>query len=242
MQRAGTSFGGAYRIPIALELRDPTELRSEYALDRTVELEGQRVTFKRAIIHPTRIAVEAEFDPANSKTIFSFADLKLIGDRGEQFALQSTTHVDERTQIVYFEGSSFAIPESLTLTGSRARAVDKDRLALVVDTDKLKVLEAPDDRISLERVTDQGEMLELRLILKGIDPDDNMLYSVVEGAFKDGDGNAYEAGNGHTYGNNGEDGQYVTLRIPDKDYAQPLSFRIFNYPAYVEEPFEIRIR
>ncbi|TLS51399.1 DUF4179 domain-containing protein [Paenibacillus antri] len=243
LRRGVTPFGGTYEIPVALEARDPAGLRTEYAIDRTVDLEGQRVTFKRAIVYPTRIAVEAEFDEANSKQIFSFMDLKLIGDDGEEYTEQSSTHVDERTRIIYFEGSSFAIPDSLTLTGSRVRAIDKDRLDLVVDLERGSVLEAPDDRIALEQVTDQGEWLELRFLLHGIDEDDKMLYSVVEGAFADGSGRTFETGGGRTFGGTGENGQqFVSFQIPDEAYAQPLTFRIFNYPGYVGEPFEIRIR
>jgi hypothetical protein len=240
LQRSGSPFGGTYEIPIALEAGDPAALRTEYAIDRTVELDGQRVTFKRAIVYPTRIAVEAAFDEANEKQIFSFLDLKLVGDDGEEYTEQSSV-LSYPSRMIYFEGSSFAIPESLTLTGSRARAVDKHRLDLVVDTVKRTVIEAPDDRIAIERVTDQGDTLELEFRLIGVAEDDNMSYSVVEGTFAEGSGRTYETGGLRTSSRDDED-QIVTVQIPDEAYAQPLTFRIFNYPAYIGEPFEIRIR
>ncbi|WP_309119114.1 hypothetical protein [Paenibacillus sp.] len=85
--------------------------------------------------------------------------------------------------------------------------------------------------------------MELRFLLRGVDEADNMLYSVVEGAFEDGSGRRYVIGNGHVYGDDGETGgQSVSFQIPDEAYAQPLTFRISNYPSYVREPFEIRIR
>ncbi len=241
LRRGIAPFGGTYEIPVELEARDPAALRTEYAIDRTVELEGQRVTFKRAIVYPTRIAVEAEFDETNGKRIFSFLDLKLVGDDGEEYTEQSSV-LSYPSRMIYFEGSSFAIPETLTLRGSAARAVDKEKLDLVVDLGKRRVIDAPDERISLRQMTDWGEELELRFLLQGIDPEDNMLYTVVESTFTDGDGRAYETGNGQTFENREEDGQMFTLRIPKEAYVQPLRFRIFNYPAYVREPFEIRIR
>jgi len=239
----GVPFGNEWSLPIRLDEIETGALRTEYAIDRTIELEGQRITFRKATVFPTRIGVELAYDEGNEKVIFSFLDISLIGDDGERYTEQSTMYVDDSTRIVFFEGSSFSIPKSLTLVGSAARAVDKDRLELIVDTRKGVVLEAPDDRIKLEQVSEKGDVRELRFRLEGVAEDDNMLYSVVEGEFADASGRTFKTGGGYVYGDAGEaGGQFVAFEIPAVAYAEPLRFRIFNYPAYIREPIEIRIR
>lgn len=246
LHRAGSKMGPTWSIPLQFEPRDEASLRTVFPLNHTVTIEGQRMTVEQAVLHPTRISVDVTFDPDNEKRIFSFLDLQLIGDGGEVYTERSSMHIDEWTRRIYFEGSSFAIPESLVLTGSAARAVD-ERLELVVDTKRVAVLEAPSEAIALEAVTELGEWLELRFSLAGIAPDDNMLYSVVESEFQDAEGRTYVTGNSSVYGGKNPESadetvQTLAFRIPAEAYAQPLRFGIFNYPQYIREPFELRIR
>ncbi|HZG83912.1 DUF4179 domain-containing protein [Paenibacillus sp.] len=236
----GLPSDDVWRVPIRIDLAQRPA--AEYRIDRKVDIEGQRVTFSKAIVYPTRIAVELEYDPNNTKEIFSFLDLALIGDGGERFAERSSFLETGLRRTVYFEGSSFSIPESLTLTGSAARAIDKERTHLVVDTGRKRVLEAPDDRISLTSVTDLGDSLELCFELRGVAADDFMIYSVVESEFEDAQGRSYRTGSGQRSARPGDDRQSFALEIPDEAYEQPLRFEIYNYPGYIREPFEIRIR
>jgi len=241
--REGTPVGGTWELPIELASYDPAELRTEYPIDRVVVMEGQRVTFKRAVVYPTRIAVEAEFDEANTKEIFSFMDLKLIGDDGEEYREQGGIASHGRTRLYYFQGSSFDMPESLTLTGTTARALDKDRLDFVVDTESGVVLRKPDDRLSVAVSRPAGKPIEIRMKVTGIDPDDRTIYSYVDGRFTDASGRPFDTLGGQYSTDNGEpESQTGMFEIPDAEYEQPLTFRIFNYPTYVREPFEIRIR
>ncbi|REK64834.1 MAG: hypothetical protein C6P35_12485 [Cohnella sp.] len=36
--------------------------------------------------------------------------------------------------------------------------------------------------------------------------------------------------------------QTITFAIDEKDYKQPLTFNIYDYPNYIRQPYKIRIR
>lgn len=239
----GLPIGPKWEVPIALEAEDMKDRSIVYPLNREIAVEGQRIRFRSVTVYPTRIGVEVEFDEENSKEIFSFVDLTLIGDEGERYTERSTSYVTANRRIHFFEGSSFSIPESLTISGSMLRAMDKERLELLVDTEEGAVLSGsgPDNRVWLASVEEAGDWLRLEFVLEGIAAEDRMLYSIVSGEFEDAAGHTFQTGNGQVY--ESEPGrQRTTIEIPNAAYEQPLRFHIFNYPEYIYKSFEIPVR
>ncbi|MCI3919137.1 DUF4179 domain-containing protein [Paenibacillus sp. TRM 82003] len=233
-----------WRIPVAIEDLTDEARKLVYPLDREVSVEGQRIRFHSAAIYPTRIVLDVETDADNEMELFSFVDLKLVGDNGEVYTERGSWYQGGGRRLHEFEGSTFSIPESLSIQGSKLRAVPKDRLDLVLDTEKVEVVRSPNDAVRLVLAEEhKPDWMTLRLLLDGVEEGDNAAYGIVSGVFTDGSGNEYRTGNGYSYGDDGATGgRWVEFDIPAADYAQPLSFRIHNYPAYIEEPFEIRIR
>ena len=240
----GGSVGPVWQIPVSLKEWGGPDHVAVYELNRTVAIEDQQVQFLKAAVYPTRIVVTVRYDENNEKRIFSMMDLKLTGDRGEVFTTKGAQRIDERTEEIYFEGSSFALPDSLVLSGSAARALDKTNLEIVLDTEQGTLLKAPDERLALEHIFETGNgWVNLKFRLAGIAEDDNMMYSLVESQFTDASGRVFETGYGHIYGTSEENrAQTVIFQIPAEDYEQPLRFKVFNYPSYIREPFEIKIR
>lgn len=233
-----------WEIPMQLRPFSKEDLRT-YPLDRTVTIEGQKIHFRNVTVYPTRIAVEVEFDEANSKEVFSFIDLTLIGDNGERFISNGSNGFGNR-QTIYFVGSSFTIPNSFRITGSMARAVDKNKMELVLDTERNEILQAPDEKVKIgyvEKGNSIDEWLTITLVLSGILAEDNMHYGLIVSEFNDASGETYqmrEFRQTSTGGISGE--QQITFYIPDQTYEQPLTFHIDNYPEYIYEPFEIWVR
>jgi len=244
LSAGGAPGGTAFAIPVRLKAWGGTESAAVYEVNRTVEMAGQKALFTKVTMYPTRIGVEVRFDENNEKRVFSFLDLRLTGDGGETFAERSSHWIDPQTLEIFFEGSSFALPDALVLTGSAARALDKDKLDIVIDTEREALLQSPDERLALERIAEtEAGWIEVELRLSGIAADDTMLYSVVEAEFTDASGRTFYTGDSHFYGNSGEERtQTVVFRIPAAEYEQPLRFRVFNYPSYIREPFELKIR
>ncbi|WP_274363763.1 DUF4179 domain-containing protein [Paenibacillus thermotolerans] len=242
--RSDTTLAPTWTLPITVDRERMKGLKTVYPIGQTVTVEGQRITFVSAAVHPTQIAVEVEFDPDNAKKIFSFVDLTLVGDQGETYQNFGSS-MSENKLTLFFQGSSFSIPKSLTMKGSRLRALDKDKLELVVDTDNKELLKAPDDRVRLNGIKTASGQKDLSFTLSGIAREDNMLYSLAETEFTDGSGATFNVGAGGMYSSTDMGditGQRHTFYIPDQDYVQPLTFKIANYPGYIVEHFEVKIK
>ena len=58
----------------------------EYDLNKIVEIDGQRITIKKVKVYPTRIGVDIETAIENSKTLFTFEDLRFENENGDVWA------------------------------------------------------------------------------------------------------------------------------------------------------------
>src|SRR5690606_1369736 len=151
-------------------------LQQIYDVGETVKVADQKLTIKRAIIHPIGVSVEIEFDPNNSMEIFSLNELRLVNEKGEQYDFYAAFE-DE----YYFESPYFAMPEELYLIGEGIRAWDKDQLVAEIDLDEQAIIRAPDERLELREVIEHGEEIELvfRLRQPEEDPSTYHLFNTV---------------------------------------------------------------
>lgn len=58
-------------------------LKEVYAVNRTMEIDGQKITFEKVIIYPTRIALYIHYDPLNSKKILGYPDIGIVDEKGD---------------------------------------------------------------------------------------------------------------------------------------------------------------
>lgn len=93
-------------------------------------------------------------------------------------------------------------------------------------------------------ITRAGNVYEIEFKLTGIAQWDNWSYHLVGLTVTDGHGEIDENSYYRTWTTGSKpDEQYVTIRIPYRsDYADPLTFDISNYPAYISKPFEVKIK
>lgn len=92
-------------------------------MNQTLTVDGQRIEVKEATLYPTRLVLDVNFDPKNTKKVFGLSDLQLVDEQGRAWRTDTSTGGDERS--IYFESMYFSIPKKLTLQGSGFSGLDK---------------------------------------------------------------------------------------------------------------------
>ena len=82
-------------------------------------------------------------DPANTKEIFGFEDLRLVDEKGETWTsinngITSSGARDDDVNIYYLQSNYFEEPKELYLQFNKLMAMDKDEAFLLIDTDTCK--------------------------------------------------------------------------------------------------------
>lgn len=240
----GTAIAGGaeFKLTIPIDRTRFAGLRHEYSIGQSILVEGQRITFSKAVITPLRIALYLGYPRDNTKRIFGPGDIRLVDDEGTVWR-NTAGSLAEDQQVYYFESPYFKQPKSLPIEGSWFRALDRSKLSVTVDTGTGWVLEAPDGKVGVHAVTKGGEYTKLDFILRGVDPEDHMLYTLFEGEFTDAAGTRYKTADLREHFSGSRPGeQHALLYIGNQAYQQPLTFAIFDYPAYIRQPYQIRIK
>jgi hypothetical protein len=233
-----------YAIPID---RSKFEgMREVIDFHRQVTIEDQRITFGKLTVLPTRIALEVAYDPSNTKHIFEFDDLELVDEEGNVFGTiangVSGTFKDEHHSILYFQSNYFMKPKELYLRASSMKALDKNKLEVLVDLENEALLTKPDDRLSLTGIAEEGNDLVLRFNLANSDPRDALRgYSVFSSQFHDSAGVEHHSSmSGFSTGEK----QYHTMQyhIPKGSYVSPIKLTIDMYPTRIEGDILLRVK
>ncbi|WP_420848749.1 DUF4179 domain-containing protein [Paenibacillus antarcticus] len=238
--------GTEFKVTIPIDREKFEGLQKEYVIGETIQIEEQSITFIKAIISPLRVSLYVDYDNNNSKQIFGPGDMQLIDDQGTVWKGISGSMGPLR-QVLNFESPYFKSPKSLTIEGSWFRALSKDQMSVIIDTEKGQLLMAPDKKLDLQGIEMIDKYLQLDFVLKGLDPTDNMAYSLFEGEFTDADGNMHQRENlkestTSRFSESGPVEQHNIQYMDNRIYKQPLTFKIFNYPGYIRDPYKIRIK
>ncbi|MGG1517002.1 DUF4179 domain-containing protein [Paenibacillus oryzisoli] len=238
----GTDFD--VRFPI-----DRTQfvgLQHAYTLGQSIQVEGQSITFTKAVITPLQVSLYLDYDETNSKQIFGPGDIRLVDDKGIVWANTSASLVKDHP-VYHFESPYFNSPKSLTIVGSWFRALDKNQMSIVIDTETEQLLQAPDKKLRLYAMTKSDSYMKLDFVLNGLDSADRMMYSLADGEFRDAAGNLYKEPDLHEITRGYVDGskpgeQHAFYYIANQSYKQPLTLTLNDYPSYIRQPYQIRIK
>mgnify|MGYP001286530293 CR=1 FL=1 len=238
--------GTEFKVTIPIDRARFAGLQQEYIIGESIQIEGQSITFSKAIVSPLRISLYMDYDANNSKQIFGPGDIQFVDDEGAVWKTISGSSLKDHP-VYHFESPYFKYPKSLTIEGSWFRALDKNKMSVIVDTEKGQLLQAPDGKLNLQGIKTTDKYLKLDFALRNLDSADNMGYSLFEGEFTDADGNIHQKGHREETSTTGFDlsstvEQHNLQYIDNKTYKQPLTFKIFNYPAYIRNPYKIRIK
>ncbi|WP_172197925.1 DUF4179 domain-containing protein [Saccharibacillus qingshengii] len=241
-------------VPFELDLRalSAGERTTEY--DRVLTVDGQRIHVRRTVVTPIATYVDVAYDKGNTKQIFGLIRSRLIaesGGRTEELAWLGSSSISETDTEESLEFESAASPDidSLTLAIDGISALDRDKLTLVVDTDAMRVIKAPDSRISLEPAGTEYGKGYIAFKRTGGTPTGMAANMQLDYTFTDGNGVEHSSEGGDqsgtvSYSQTDADGAEVSLEyvyIGEKKWPQPLTFHIVHYPNPIMEAVKVRI-
>ncbi|MFM1652214.1 DUF4179 domain-containing protein [Brevibacillus sp. B_LB10_24] len=233
-----------WEVAIPVDRSKFAGMKETVPVDQTVDIAGQKFTFTKAVIYPTRIELGVEFDPDNTKNIMGFEDLEIVDETGEVLNTNLSVIGDSK-QTIYFESSYFSQAKELYVRGSKLMALDKDKSSLVIDLGEKKLLKVPDQRVQLESIFRGTAYTTINLLIEQL-PGDKHAYSIVDSEFTDAAGKSYQTEGSTTIAHSDEDEssrvQRTSFHIKTEDYTGPLTFRITNYPTRISQPFKVRLK
>ncbi|QHW31476.1 DUF4179 domain-containing protein [Paenibacillus rhizovicinus] len=235
-----------WNVVIPIDKARFADMKETIPLAQTVTVQGQRMRFAQAVVHPTSITVDVAFDEANSMKLFSLSDLRIVTDTGEVLRSYGSTQVSPDKMKLQFESAFFAKPKHLTLIGSKIMALDKSKLELALDLGQQRLVKSPDDRVRFIAAEKTGaDVYTVKLGVKTNRDRDNFNFTIVDGAFHDAAGTEFQFGSLRTSTDNGADEDEVITTFEaklDKPFTNPLTFPIVNYPSWIEQPFEVKLK
>jgi hypothetical protein len=216
-----------------------------YNLNQTIEIEGQKILFKTVTITPTQIAAEIEYDKNNSKKILRYDDIEIVNESGEKWGTimngVSGRRMDDDHETLFFQSNYFTMPKELYIKGSGIKALDNDKLKVIVDVDKKVLLKAPDDKLTLKSVTarDGETILEFGLLKYDNSEKDNGY--IFQFKFEDSEGNIINNISCGTSSNIAERQIYYIIPT-DSKLKNPISLIIDDYPSRINGDFKVKIK
>lgn len=202
-------------------------------VNQTMTVDGQRIHVKQAILYPTRLVLDIEYDRNNTKKIFGIRDLHLVDEQGRAWRMDSSS-IGGSGSSVFFESMYFSTPKKLTLQGSGLSAVDMDELIISIDPSSGEIQGGPSS-LKLLQSTVQGKNLILEFsIADAQNATSGLSFTNIE----DSKGNPFDINEV------GWSPSVFEARVVIKNGAAAkgnLTMEIFSYPDQIRAPFSIEI-
>jgi hypothetical protein len=228
--------GKKFSIPFTLK---DFKGKKEYAVNKTMELEGQKINVEKIIVYPLSVAVQLENDPSNTKQILALEDLHLEDENGEVWGginngVVSTGSYDEKQEF-YLQSNYFHQPKKLYLVLNKAQAVEKDELNLIVDTKKLAILKQPKNNL-LSNMRIEGNDLVFDLAEK-------KEFGFIFGTITDANGKEIQS---HSQNSGFDFNKGINILGLDisqfGSYKNPITIKLSHYPSWIHGESKIRIK
>ncbi|RAW19257.1 hypothetical protein DC345_00235 [Paenibacillus taichungensis] len=202
-------------------------------VNQTMTVDGQRIHVKQAVLYPTRLVLDIEYDRNNTKKIFGIRDLQLVDEQGRAWRTDSSS-ISGSGSSVFFESMYFSAPKKLTLQGSGLSAVDKDELVISIDPSSGEIQGGPSS-LKFLKSTAQGKNLILEFsIADAQNATSGLSFTNIE----DSKGNPFDINEV------GWSPSVFEARVVIKNGAAAkgnLTMEIDSYPDQIRAPFSIEI-
>lgn len=246
-------LGGEWRkVNIAVDHSRFDRLREEITLNKTIDIGGQHFVVEKALVTPLQASVTIRRVSDSRVRANHFIRLALVDEKGRRWETKGGFGMlDDGTTTLTFQSNYFEKPEHLRLVADGLLLSPKGQ-KFVINTETGETLETPDDRIQLTNVQVTASGVKLSIEAKRLsEPEQGYGYWLLnykalfhdatgaEFNLKEGDG-VQSSSRGNTDGSGGSYEAYYT--IPDKRYKQPLTFELYQYPGYVEQPVNVVIK
>ncbi|GGN99858.1 DUF4179 domain-containing protein [Saccharibacillus kuerlensis] len=220
--------------------------------DRVLTVDGQQIHVLRTLLTPIGTYVDIAYDDNNAKKIFNVIRprLSIVHDgRTMELISDSSFSIGELDggESIHFTG---AVPEnvdSVTLEIDGISALEREKLKLVIDTETMRVLEAPDDKTGVEPAGPRYGKGVIAIKRTGAHVSGLASNMLLDSVFEDGSGKQHDMeSEGHRGGSTGsmnetEAETFSYFDIGEEKLPQPLTFTIQSYPNPILEAARIRI-
>ncbi|WP_214484685.1 DUF4179 domain-containing protein [Bacillus sp. SM2101] len=231
-----------YEIPFSINKKLFSAVEQTIKINKTIDIDGQRVYFNYLTINPTHSELKVSFDDKNNKEILGFENLRLTDQDGNNWFNNKSGPMSYNminNGIIRFESSYFYKLEELYIEFSGIRAVDKDSLDVVIDLENETIIKAPDDKLSLQSVSGSYKKgkdpvsLEFKMI-----PYSDAKVTDLNVEFYDADGQHYLSSG---QSGKGRDGTW-RIDLNPGDYISPLTFKLADYPIRINKDVRLKIK
>jgi hypothetical protein len=225
-------------IPFSLT-KDLIEKKT-YELNKTVAIEGQKITFISATVYPLSVAVHLKYDPANTKKILNLDDLRLVDENGEVWnkvnnGVTATT-ISENEHIIYLQSNYFRQPKELNLALNKLQAIERDEEFVMVDVGAGKILKQPEGDY-LREVTVEGGYLHIKMVTG------EKFSNYIFGRVFDSEGKELQSGSfmRSTREDIGETNFGIEIEKL-KQLKGTVSVEINSFPSWIEGDVKVRLK
>jgi hypothetical protein len=224
---------------LQFQLKKEIKKKKTYVLNKSVTIEGQKITFVDAKIYPLRVAVHVKLDPNNTKKLLNFDDLRLVDENGEVWNKiadgVTASHISENEKILYLQSNYFRDPKELYLVLNKIQAVDREDARVVVDTQAEKILSQPEGNLFSDVVVD-GKYIMLKM------RSDGEFHYHPFSDVRDKNGNLLDSPESSTSGPY-EGKIEFGIKIPElQDEMNPISLELSFFPAWIEGNGKVKIK
>ncbi|MGQ8871087.1 DUF4179 domain-containing protein [Paenibacillus sp. TSA_86.1] len=229
---------GVWKVTLPVDKNLTKGMKKIIPVNESLVIDGQRIQVKQATIYPTRLVLDVQMDPSNTKKIFGLSDLQLVDEQGR--AWRTDTSIGEDTRSIYFESMYFAKPKKLTLQGSGFSGLDKKELDFSLN---LKTREVAGGPFGLQML---GSKVQGKDLIIDFSVPDNMENSFVFNfnKVKDSTGKSYETPGASWSPGYGKGQDHTTVSITIENGAKlqgELRMKIATYPSKIKSPFSLEI-
>ncbi|MFF3024263.1 DUF4179 domain-containing protein [Gottfriedia sp. NPDC057948] len=226
-----------FSIPFSLKKLEKT--KQIYELNKTVMIDGQKITIKKVTVYPLRVAVQVKMDPNNTKKILDFTDFELLDQNGEVWSkiTNGTTAniLSDNERIIYLQSNYFKDPKELYFVINKLQAIDKEDEYLVIDTEKQKILKQPRGNY-LSDLKKEGDTIFFTLNTKK-----EFNYDMI-GSITDANGKEIEMNESYMEGNVNNK-QIIGFKISSRQkYMNPIKIDLVSFPSYIEGDAKVRVK
>ncbi|MDR0136906.1 DUF4179 domain-containing protein [Metabacillus idriensis] len=207
-------------------------------INKSITVDNQDITFKKAEITPLTAALYVEYDKQNTMELFAFEDIQLTDEKGEPWSLFNNglvgTEISRTEKVIYLESNYFEAPKELYLEFSRIRGIRKEDLEVIVDPAENIVLKQPQDDVfsTIEVLKDEVAFTYNE------DREDTIMFI---NNLTDASGADVYVSTSSSETETGEK-RFAVQFDRSKINKGPLSMKFIDYPDYIEKETKIRIK
>ncbi|MUG47100.1 DUF4179 domain-containing protein [Paenibacillus woosongensis] len=231
-------------FPIQLDASKYAGLEHRIEVNRFAKIGSYTLTVTDVILNPLSTRVYLQIESAEENLYQSLIDPVLWitqeGSRNSLTMQMSTMDAGPNELLIQYDSLYYAKWQDLSFGASgMEEALGKD-LELVLDTEKQKIVYAPDDSIRLSRVVPSEESIDIYFELDHAS-NQRALYFDLDETFTDGEGEKHALMTGRSTSRSGDDlFQTIHYKLKRENYTQPLTFKLLSYPGTdINEPIEL---